>query len=118
MTKAQELLSIVIDYFDFYVSEKNLLKADYCNKQYRQQIDSFMNVIPKATDVEFGQCYHANSIGNNNEYPLVIKSYDEDGFLIEKKLGTFKYVVGVYGGVSAYITDNFGNTLMKRGRAR
>ena len=118
MNKAHELLNIIIDYFDFYVSEQNLLKADYRNKQYRQQIDSFMNVIPKTTDVQFGKCYHAHGIGNNNEFPLIIKSYDEDGFLLEKKLGTFEYVVGIYGGVSAYITDNFGTVLMKRGRAR
>ena len=117
MKKAQELLEKVVELFETTLDEDAMRRHSYCNNDYRTSFDSFKARL-YGNDLKYGQCYHANNTGNNNEYPILWVTEDEDGFKVEKKVCTFKYVLGVYGGVSAYIIDNDGDIVVSKGRAR
>ena len=117
MKKAVELLEKVVELFETTLDEDAMRRHDYCNNDYRRSFDSF-KIKLSVLDLKYGQCYHANGIGNNNEYPILWVTEDEDGFKVEKKVCTFSYVLGVYGGVSACIIDNDGSIVASKGRAR
>ena len=117
MKKAQELLIKVTELFETTLDEAAMRRHDYCNNDYKSSLDTF-KIKLSGLGLKYGQCYHANGIGNNNEYPILWVTEDEDGFKVEKKVCTFNYVLGIYGGVSACIVDNDGNVVASKGRAR
>ena len=55
--------------------------------------------------LKFSNCYHANGIGNNNEYKIFLETIDADGFLIQKNVAEFYYCYGIYGGCTVILTD-------------
>ena len=68
--------------------------------------------------LKFSNCYHANGIGNNNEYNIYLEIRDEDGFVIQKNIAEFYYCTGIYGGCFVRLKDlSTGNTIQV-GRAR
>lgn len=76
----------------------------------------FCNYV-RSLGLAFSNCYHAHGIGNNNEYSIVLKSVDEDGFTIEKQVCKYHYTYGIYCHlVSARLEDTNGSVLISRGR--
>lgn len=68
--------------------------------------------------LKFSNCYHANGIGNNNEYKIFLEVIDEDGFLIQKNIAELYYCYGIYGGCSVMLTDLVTGEKLKVSRAR
>lgn len=55
--------------------------------------------------LKFSNCYHANGIGNNNEYKIFLETIDNDGFLVQRNVAELYYCYGIYGGCSVVLTD-------------
>lgn len=117
MTKQEELLNKVVNTFCNTLDIDAMKRKDYSNNDYKISFDEFKQKL-KNMGLEYGRCYHENGIGNNNEYPILLIEYDEDGFRIEKQVCKFYYCTGIYGGVYASIIDNDGKTVVQLGRAR
>ena len=76
-------------------------RDDRCNTY----IKYFKNEVEQLLGLKFSNCYHANGIGNNNEYKIFLETIDEDGFLIQKNVAKFYYCHGIYGGCFVRLTD-------------
>ncbi len=72
----------------------------------------------KAMGLKFSNCYHANGIGNNNEYMIFIETIDSDGFVIQKNIANFYYCYGIYGGCYVMLKDLATGKKFTAGRAR
>lgn len=116
MNKAEELMREVQKAFYEQIDYEELKRHDYLNDDYRNSLRRFKLAV-ESLGLQYGKCYHANGIGNNNEYPILLVEIDEDGFRIEKQVCKFYYCVGIYGGVSAYLYDNNDHTIASLGRA-
>lgn len=68
--------------------------------------------------LKFSNCYHANGIGNNNDYMIFIETTDDDGFVIQKNVANFYYCYGIYGGCYVMLKDLATNEKRVVGRAR
>lgn len=77
---------------------------DYFNDNYKTYWKDFFNNL-KEVGLAFGNCYHAHNIGNNNEWDLMIREQDQEGFAIEKKVATLFMTLGIYHGVSVWVMD-------------
>ncbi len=117
LNKREQYEQKIKQLFDKYLDPEILMKADYSNSEYRTCINDFKSAVQYELGLSFGNAYHANGIGNNNEYAIVLKEVDEDGFTIEKKVCTFFYVSGIYRGVEAKLTDNNGYVFARVGHA-
>jgi hypothetical protein len=95
---------------------KNEFKVNI--KLFRDDFDAYRYNNSKATDhikrftenvkkygLQFSNCYHANGIGNNNDYMIFVETRDADGFVIQKNVANFYYCYGIYGGCFVRLTD-------------
>lgn len=117
MNKVQELTQKILKAFYDKIDSDELRRHNYLNDDYRNSLNRFKLAV-ESLGLNYGKVYHANGIGNNNEYPIVLKTVDEDGFVVEKQVCKFYYCVGIYGGVSAYLYDNNDHVIAKLGNAR
>ena len=98
---------------------------------YREVFDSYSYRDDRATNhiaafkrrvellgLKFSNCYHANGIGNNNEYKIFLETIDDDGFLIQKNIAELYYCYGIYGGCSVMLTDLVTGERLKVSSAR
>ena len=87
-------------------SNSNIFDA-YCYRDHRAStyIKDFKNEVEQLLGLKFSKCYHANGIGNNNEYKIFLETIDNDGFLIQKNVAEFYYCYGIYGGCFVRLTD-------------
>ena len=92
----------------------------YCHRDDRARtyIKDFKNEVEQLLGLKFSNCYHANGIGNNNEYKIFLKTIDEDGFLIQKNVAEFYYCYGIYGGCFVSLTDLVTGEKLQVSRAR
>ena len=82
---------------------------------------NYLNYFQSAVSrlgLKFSNCYHANGIGNNNEYKIFLETIDNDGFLIQKNVAELYYCYGIYGGCSVVLTDLVTGEKLKVSRAR
>ena len=119
MKTQKEYMSRIKAAFNMFITQnKDKLKAySYINNEALSCIKSFFDFV-KADDTKFSNCYHANGIGNNNEYTIYVEDIDENGFLIKKEIAEFYYCTGIFGGVSAYLKDLATGEKIIVGRAR
>lgn len=89
----------------------------YCNKKACERIKNFKENVKKY-GLQFSNCYHANGIGNNNEYMIYVETMDADGFVIQKNVASFYYCYGIYGGCYVSLTDLSTGQKYVVGRAR
>lgn len=68
--------------------------------------------------LNFSNCYHANGIGNNNEYKIYLETHDADGFVIQKNIAEFYYCTGIYGGCFVRLKDLATGETLQVGKAR
>ena len=80
-------------------------------------INNFIRRV-KGLGLKFSNCYHANGIGNNNEYKIFLETIDNDGFLIQKNVAELYYCYGIYGGCTVVLTDLVTKDSWKISRAR
>lgn len=116
MTKREELTQKVIELFYKTLDVDAMRRKSYCNNDYQNSFNLFQKKVEQL-GLKYGKCYHANGIGNNNEYPILLVEYDQDGFLVEREVCKFFYMTGIYGGVEAFIRDYDGTNLAHLGRA-
>lgn len=97
---------------------ENVINAySYCDKRACDLIQRFKTNIQKH-GLSFSNCYHANGIGNNNEYTIFVTYRDDDGFVIQKNIAKFYYCYGIYGGCHVMLTDLATNKQYVVGRVR
>ena len=83
------------DDFDAYCYNNN--RASHHIKHFKEKVVGY--------GLKFSNCYHANGIGNNNEYMIFVETKDADGFVIQKNVANFYYCNGIYGGCYVRLTD-------------
>lgn len=91
----------------------------YCYRDDRA--DNYIRYFKTAVEqlgLKFSNCYHANGIGNNNEYKIFLEKIDEDGFLIQKNIAEFYYCHGIFGGCFVRLTDLVTGEKLQISRAR
>ena len=76
----------------------------YNNHKATNHIKRFTENVEKY-GLKFSNCYHANGIGNNNDYMIFVETIDADGFVIQKNVANFYYCCGIYGGCFVRLTD-------------
>lgn len=105
MTK-KEYLDLIEAAFKKNITENrhNFEKYCYNNSECNKNLTAFIKDV-KNLGLSFGTNYHAHGIGNNNEQEIFLKVVDNEGFVIEKKIASFHYTYGVYGGCSVYLND-------------
>ena len=89
----------------------------YNDKRARRLINRFMENVKKY-GLKFSNCYHANGIGNNNEYMIYVETTDSDGFIVQKNVANFYYCYGIYGGCYVMLKDLATGQKFVVGRAR
>lgn len=105
------------NFFEAPEREAVLEAADYSNDKWTILVKWFRESV-EHMGLSFSNVYHAYGIGNNNEYTIMLKETDADGFEIEKKVCTFFYCKGIYGGVYTQLKDNNGSVIARAGHAR
>ena len=84
---------------------------------FNERERKFAKYIKVGLGLSFSNNYHAYGIGNNNEYTIVLRETDKDGFVIEKQICKYEYVYGIYCHlVSARLETLDGEIIVKRGR--
>lgn len=87
------------------VNKRDIMRAyDYADNRAVDCISSFKEEV-KSVGLKLSNCYHANGIGNNNEYNIYVEDTDKDGFKIKKEVAEFYYCYGIFGGVYLYLKD-------------
>lgn len=89
----------------------------YNNRRAADLIRDFKKNV-QLHGLTLSNCYHANGIGNNNEYTIYCEDIDADGFVIRKNVATFYYCFGIYGGCYVCLTDLATGKKLAVGRAR
>ena len=119
MKTQKEYMETIKRKFNQQIGCKLAILDAYCYRDDRasQCIKAFKNDV-EAMGLKFSNCYHANGIGNNNDYMIFIETKDSDGFVIQKNIANFYYCYGIYGGCHVRLTDLATNENIKIGRAR
>nr|DAL94211.1 MAG TPA: Protein of unknown function (DUF4446) [Caudoviricetes sp.] len=104
--KQSECMSIINRLFNERIKSNEHIFKSYCYFDHRacDLIVNFKKDVEKS-GFKFSNCYHANGIGNNNDYTIYLESHDDDGFVIKKEIANFYYCYGIYGGCSVYVKD-------------
>ena len=104
--KQSECISVINELFKKHIktNEQIFKSYNYCDHRACDLIINFKKEVEKA-GFKFSNCYHANGIGNNNDYTIYLESHDNDGFVIKKEIANFYYCYGIYGGCSVYVKD-------------
>jgi hypothetical protein len=88
------------------ISNSSIFDAySYRDDRCDTYIKNFKDAVQYQIGLKFSNCYHANGIGNNNEYKIFLETIDNDGFLIQKNVAEFYYCHGIYGGCFVRLTD-------------
>jgi hypothetical protein len=105
--------------FTTHIKANSSIFDAYCYRDDRacNYIKYFKSAVERL-GLKFSNCYHANGIGNNNEYKIFLEKIDEDGFLIQKNIAEFYYCYGIYGGCTVILTDLVTGEKLKVSRAR
>ena len=119
MKTQQEYMEELVSLFQENISSNRSIFDAYSYNNHKA--DDYLRYF--RTDVErlglkFSDCYHANGIGNNNEYKIFLEKIDEDGFVIQRNIAEFYYCRGIYGGCSVSLTDLATGEKWKVSRAR
>ena len=105
MTQKDYLEKIKEDFRTHILANKQDFKNYDCyNNKASGHIHDLIQAI-KSNGLQFSNCYHANGIGNNNEYEIFLRTTDNDGFIVDKKIAKLHYCYGIYGGVSISLGD-------------
>ena len=106
MKTQKEYMKALESLFSTYIMSNASIFDAYCYRDDRADnyIRYFRNAVERL-GLKFSNCYHANGIGNNNEYKIFLETIDSDGFLIQKNIAEFYYCHGIYGGCFARLTD-------------
>lgn len=100
------------------MQNRNIFDAyGYNDDRACDYINYFKSAVARL-GLKFSNCYHANGIGNNNEYKIFLETIDNDGFLIQKNIAELYYCYGIYGGCSVMLTDLVTGERLKVSRAR
>lgn len=117
-TQKEYMESIKNEFIVSFKLHKDILDAHcYSDDRARDLVNEFKEKV-KMYGLQFSNCYHANGIGNNNEYTIYLETKDADGFIIQKNIATFYYCYGIYGGCHVSLTDLSTGEIIKIGRAR
>lgn len=118
MTKQENYMEYLKNCFQEHLTDnyKILNAYGYSDRRAIDCIKDFKDEV-ESIGLNFSTCYHANGIGNNNEYVIYFEGKDEDGFIIEKKVAKFYYCTGIYGGVYTYLEDLANDNKMVVGHA-
>ena len=119
MGTQKEYMSLIKTAFELRIElfEDEINAYSYRDDRARKHINGFINRV-KEYGLKFSNCYHANGIGNNNDYMIYIEAKDDDGFVIQKNVANFYYCYGVYGGCYVRLKDLVTNETFVVGRAR
>ena len=112
-------MDYIKDVFEIYIEDNSAILRAYCYNDNRAVdcINKFINAV-KYVGLKFSKCYHANGIGNNNDYTIFIETKDDDGFVIQKNVANFYYCYGIYGGCYVMLKDLSTNEKFVVGKAR
>ena len=99
MKTQQEYMRLIKSSFETRIElyDDEINAYSYRDNRARKHISNFINRV-KEYGLKFSNCYHANGIGNNNDYMIFVETKDADGFVIQKNIANFYYCYGVYGG--------------------
>lgn len=119
MTTQRECMEYIENTFCVDLQMSSHILNAYCYNDNRaiDLIKDFKKDI-KAIGLKFSNCYHANGIGNNNDYMIFIETTDPDGFVIQKNIANFYYCYGIYGGCYVRLKDLATGKTFTAGRAR
>lgn len=120
MAKTQaEYMELLNSLFNMHITNNvaTLNSYNYSNHRALSLISDFKSDVISA-GLKFSNCYHANGIGNNNEYNIYLEIHDEDGFVIQKNIAEFYYCTGIYGGCFVRLQDLSTGNSIQAGRAR
>lgn len=119
MKTQKEYMQDIIKLFNTHITANKSIFDAYCYRDDRcnAYIKYFKNAVEQL-GLKFSNCYHANGIGNNNEYKIFLEKIDEDGFLIQKNVAEFYYCHGIYGGCFVSLTNLVTGDKLKVSRAR
>jgi hypothetical protein len=119
MKTQKEYMNSLESLFRTYIMSNTSIFDAYCYRDNRADnyIKYFKNAVERL-GLKFSNCYHANGIGNNNEYKIFIEKIDEDGFLIQRNVAEFYYCHGIYGGCFVSLTDLVTGEKLQVSRAR
>lgn len=117
-TQKEYMNLIKKDFVELIEYNKGAINAyNYRDKRATIVINKFKDHI-KLYGLQLSNCYHANGIGNNNEYTIFIETKDADGFVIQKNIASFYYCYGIYGGCYVRLEDLSTKERFEVGRAR
>ena len=106
MRTQSEYMDFIREKFLVCIGMRSYILDAYCYRDHRASdiIREFVDTI-KASGLKFSNCYHANGIGNNNDYMIYVETKDADGFVIQKNIANFYYCFGIYGGCYVMLKD-------------
>lgn len=120
MAKTQaEYMELLNALFSKHIGNNVAILNKYCynNNEAITLIRNFTTDVT-AAGLKLSNCYHANGIGNNNEYKIYLETHDEDGFVIQKNIAEFYYCTGIYGGCFVRLKDLATGETLQVGKAR
>lgn len=104
MNKQQEYLDAITKLFDEHITNylDNFKKCCWNNDSCYVNIKNFI----RSVEEQLGLTFIKVPVGiNTQEKNIVLMETDKDGFTIEKRIATFRYVYGIYGGCFVSLKD-------------
>ena len=119
MKTQKEYMNFIKKEFKKHIEINSWVLDKYCYNDHRaiDVIRCFVDSV-KSAGLQFSNCYHANGIGNNNDYTIFIETKDSDGFIVQKNIANFYYCCGIYGGCYVSLKDLSTNEKIEIGEAR
>jgi hypothetical protein len=104
-TQKEYMHAIKNEFVIAFKLHRDVLNA-YCYNNHKacDLIKGFKENV-KMYGLKFSNCYHANGIGNNNDYMIYVETQDANGFMIQKNVANFYYCYGIYGGCYVMLKD-------------
>lgn len=119
MRTQKEYMNVIKREFDVNIKLNSDIFNAYCYCDHRAcDLIAIFKENVKSHGLTFSNCYHANGIGNNNDYMIFVKTTDDDGFVIQKNVANFYYCYGIHGGCYVMLKDLVTNEVFVVGKAR
>ena len=111
----QDYLALIFQAFSKEFDERSLRSSNYYQEPWKPEESRFKDAVANL-GLKFVEI-HPDSL-NCHMFLIAKYDYDDEGFMVQKNICTYRRVIGVYGGCLVQSKDVDGHELMRPGSIR